>query len=81
MDTMKKIFAVVFFGVCMLIAFPLVNNMFTAPDGFINSVGNVTVGHPYSAFENLLWKNWHYLIFGVASIGFAVWLFKDNEGR
>lgn len=79
MGFIKSAFAVIAFGIVMMIAFPMVNDMFTAPDGIMNIVGNTTSGTPYESFENLIWKNWHYIIFAAAGIGFVTWLLKENE--
>jgi hypothetical protein len=81
MSILSKIFASIAFITLILVAFPLVNNMFTATDGIANVVGNTTLGHPYSTMENLLWQNWHYIIFAAAIIGFIIWIVKDDGGQ
>lgn len=81
MSILGKIFASIAFATLLLIAFPLVNNMFTASDGIANIVGNTTTGHPYSTLDNLLWQNWHYIIFATAIIGFIIWIVRDDGNQ
>jgi hypothetical protein len=79
MKNMKAVFMVIFFGFTMMLIFPMLNDMFTASDGIANIVSNQTVGHPYAAFENLIWGNWHYIVMLAAGIGFLVWLLRDEN--
>jgi len=77
--SINKVFILICFGVLILVAFPIMNSMFTVAGGLQNIVSNVTVGAPYATFENMLWGNFHWVIVGVALTGITIWAFKSRD--